>query len=149
MTATEIRAPGEADHAVWLQLWRGYQTFYKVDLPEAATRILWARLHDPAENVHGAIAWSGGSAVGLVHWLTHRSTWSAEDVCYLNDLFVTPETRGGGVGRALILHVYAAARAAGAVRVYWLTHESNTTAQTLYDKVAVRTGFIHYRHELG
>ena len=37
------------------------------------------------------------------------------------------------------------ARAAGASRVYWLTHETNTDARALYDKVADRPGFIQYR----
>ena len=36
-------------------------------------------------------------------------------------------------------------RAAGAGRVYWLTHESNDVARALYDKVAERSGFIQYR----
>jgi GNAT superfamily N-acetyltransferase len=145
----DIRAPIEADHAAWLPLWRAYQVFYKVDLPEAATTTLWARLLDPTEPVYAALAWRDGKAVGLAHWLTHRSTWSVADFCYLHDLYVAPETRLGGVGRALIEHVYAAAKADGCDRVYWLTHETNATAQALYNKVAVKTGFIHYGHGLG
>ncbi len=145
----DIRAPTEADHSAWLPLWRAYQVFYKVDLSEATTSALWARLLDPAEPVHAALAWREGQAVGLAHWLTHRSTWSVADCCYLNDLFVAPETRLGGVGRALIAHVYEAAKADGCDRVYWLTHETNATAQALYDKVAVKTGFIHYGHRFG
>jgi len=63
----------------------------------------------------------------------------------LQDLFVAPEARGGGVGRRLIEHVYDAARTAGCARVYWLTHETNHEAMTLYDKVAERSGFVQYR----
>jgi hypothetical protein len=37
------------------------------------------------------------------------------------------------------------ARGAGANRVHWLTHESNTDARALYEKVAERPGFIQYR----
>ncbi len=144
MSDLAIRPMEAADQAVWRSLWLGYQTFYRVDLPEEATATLWARMADPAEPVHGALAWRNGAAVGLAQWLTHRSTWSVADVCYLNDLFVAPDCRGGGVGRRLIAHVEAAARAAGCARVYWLTHESNATARALYDKVAARTGFIHY-----
>ena len=50
-----------------------------------------------------------------------------------------------GIGHALIEHVYADARRRGASRVYWLTHESNHTAMQLYDRIADRSGFIHYR----
>jgi GNAT superfamily N-acetyltransferase len=55
------------------------------------------------------------------------------------------ELRAKGVGRALIQHVYAAAADAGASRVYWLTHDSNSDAMLLYDRIADKTGFIQYR----
>jgi ribosomal protein S18 acetylase RimI-like enzyme len=45
----------------------------------------------------------------------------------------------------LIEAVYARADAAGAARVYWLTHETNATAIALYDRVATRSGFVQYR----
>jgi GNAT superfamily N-acetyltransferase len=57
---------------------------------------------------------------------------------------VVPEARGTGLGRALIAAVYREADARGADRVYWLTHETNTTARALYDRVARRSGYIHY-----
>ena len=50
-----------------------------------------------------------------------------------------------GVGRALIQHVYAAALEVGASRVHWLTHESNSDAMLLYDRIADKSGFIQYR----
>jgi len=50
-----------------------------------------------------------------------------------------------GLGRALIEAVEQEARAAGASRVYWLTHESNAVARALYDKLAESPGFIQYR----
>jgi hypothetical protein len=43
----------------------------------------------------------------------------------------------------------ATAREAGASRVYWLTHETNTQAMVLYDQVATRSGFVQYRRVLG
>ena len=51
------------------------------------------------------------------------------------------------LGRALIAAVAAAAKEAGAARVYWNTHETNAVARRLYDAVAVRSGFIQYRIE--
>ena len=53
--------------------------------------------------------------------------------------------RKAGLGRALIEAVYREARAAGASRVHWLTHETNATARALYDTLADRPGFIQYR----
>jgi ribosomal protein S18 acetylase RimI-like enzyme len=49
------------------------------------------------------------------------------------------------VGRALIEAVYARADAEGWARIYWHTHETNTAAQALYDRVAKKSGFIVYR----
>jgi GNAT superfamily N-acetyltransferase len=77
--------------------------------------------------------------------LYHRTTTSIAPTCYLQDLFTTEDARGKGVGRALIEGVYERARAAGASRVYWLTHDTNATAMQLYDKVAERSGFLQYR----
>ncbi|HEY9215658.1 MAG TPA: GNAT family N-acetyltransferase, partial [Ancylobacter sp.] len=81
------------DFAIWLPLWKGYQTFYEADIPESTTEVTWARMLDEAEPMFGALAFHDGRAVGLVHYLTHRSTWSEGNVCYLNDLFATPEMR--------------------------------------------------------
>ena len=140
----EITAVRPEDHAVWLQLWQGYLEFYETELTEEVTQYTFDRIVDPASGLYGAIAWESGRPVGLAHWLTHLATWSRGDYCYLEDLFVAPAVRGGGVGAALIAHVADAARDAGAEKVYWLTEESNETARRLYDRVAERTGFIHY-----
>ena len=69
--------------------------------------------------------------------------------CYLQDLFTAESARGQGIGRALIEAVYERARAAGASRVYWQTHETNRTAMLLYDRIAERSGFLVYRRNLG
>ena len=65
--------------------------------------------------------------------------------CYLEDLFVTPEARGLGVGRALIEGVYAEADLRGADRTYWATQEQNATARKLYDSIGTLTEFVQYR----
>jgi len=144
-TSLAIRPIGPGDRAAWLPLWRGYQAFYKVDLSDAVTDTTWTRLNDPAEPVDGALAWRGAEALGLVHHIRHRSAWTIGDYCYLQDLFVAKGTRGLGIGRRLIEHVYAAAQAAGCSRVHWLTHETNTDAMRLYDRIGERSGFVQYR----
>jgi GNAT superfamily N-acetyltransferase len=98
--------------------------------------------------VHALVAERDGRVIGLVHYLFHRATTMDGPICYLNDLFTAAEARGAGVGKALIEAVYDAARAAGATRVYWQTHETNQTAMRLYDQVAAKSGFLVYRKEL-
>jgi GNAT superfamily N-acetyltransferase len=145
MQPVKIKAPDNNDFEVWLPLWKGYQRFYKVEIPESVTLKTWARFLDPAEPMHAALAFVGEQALGLAHSIFHRSTWESGDDCYLQDLFVTQDARGSGIGRALIEHVYAEAQTRGALRVHWLTHESNHTARQLYDRLADRPGFIQYR----
>ncbi|MGB4072434.1 N-acetyltransferase family protein [Pseudomonas sp.] len=141
----EIRPVTHADHAAWLPLWQGYLDFYQSELPAAVSAMTWQRFLDPSEPTHAALAWHDGQALGLVQWIFHRSNWLVEHSCYLQDLFVSPGLRGTGVGRLLIEHVYAQAREAGAAKVHWLTHESNSTAMQLYDRIAERPGFVQYR----
>jgi GNAT superfamily N-acetyltransferase len=140
-----IRVALESDYENWLPLWKGYQSFYKTDIPDATTAMTWSRFHDPQEPMHCAVAEIDTKLVGLVHFIRHRSCWTPGDYVYLQDLFVEPGSRGGGVGRALIEYVYVAAAEFGASRVWWLTHESNADAMSLYDQIAERSGFIQYR----
>ncbi|MEO9191758.1 MAG: GNAT family N-acetyltransferase [Acetobacteraceae bacterium] len=144
-----VRAVTAEDHDAWMPLWRGYQAFYRVDIPAEVSAVTWTRFLDPAEPMWGALAFDGTRAVGMVHWLTHRSCWTIGDNCYLQDLFAAPDIRGKGIGRRLIEHVYAAARGMNCARVYWLTHETNSNAMLLYDRIAEKSGFVQYRKALG
>lgn len=122
-----------ADRARWDILARSYKTFYETVLSDAQYDETWQRLlHGDA--VYGCGAHLAGNLVGIAHYMFHTSTWST-DACYLQDLFVDEAVRGQGVARTLIEQVAQAARARGATRFYWLTHQNNTTARTLYDKV--------------
>jgi GNAT superfamily N-acetyltransferase len=67
-----------------------------------------------------------------------------QNICYLEDLFVDPATRGSGIGRALIHAVYTAADRAKTASVYWMTQEFNADGRALYDTLARRTSFIRY-----
>src|SRR4051812_46377546 len=102
------------DHDDWLSLWWAYLGFYETELSTEQTELTFARLIDPADAVHGVIARDeAGRAVGLVHWMTHPSTWAVGPYCYLEDLFVDPDARGSGVGAALIEQVRSWAAGSG------------------------------------
>ncbi len=143
-----IRPVEPTDRPRWEPLWQGYQTFYKVALSAEVTEITWRRFFDGLEPMHALVAEEGEALIGIVHYLFHRSTWMIGPICYLQDLFTAHAARGKGVGRALIEAVHKDAAAAGASRVYWHTHETNSTARLLYDKVATLSGFIQYRKEV-
>ena len=147
-----IRFVVRTDFPQWLPLWEGYNKFYgrsgQTALADEITRMTWARFFDAYEPVHALVAEDEGQLVGLVHYLFHRSTISIAPACYLQDLFTKESTRNKGIGRKLISAVYEQALLAGVARVYWHTHESNSSAMKLYDQVAERSGFVVYRKDI-
>lgn len=138
----------DQDFEHWLPLWQGYQDFYGISIADDVTRETWRRLLSSDVPMFSALAWHESKAVGMVNWVFHHSTWTTGNYCYLQDLFVDPDSRGCSVGRKLIEFVYEKGGQAGCSRVYWLTHESNDTAIHLYDQVADRPGFVQYRRQL-
>jgi GNAT superfamily N-acetyltransferase len=145
MSDFTIRDLAPADRAQWHPLWQGYLDFYETKLDDDITEVTFARLLDPAEPMFALVAERAGKLIGVVQCVIHRATWTKTHYCYLEDLFVAPDARDGGVGGALIAAVYAKADQLDATRVYWLTHETNATARVLYEAVGKRSGFIQYR----
>lgn len=135
----------QQDYADWLPIWKSYQVFYRVDIPDDITRLTWNRFLNPIEPIFGAVAKCDGKIVGLVHYLFHRSTWADTDYCYLEDLFVSEALRGQQIGKQLIEYVQQQARKRHSAHLYWHTHETNLRGQRLYDWVARKSGMIEYR----
>jgi GNAT superfamily N-acetyltransferase len=135
------------DKAIWLVLFKGYIEFYKSSVSDDVIDETFARLLSGKEGCHiGFVAVDEtDTPIGLAHVLFHRSTWSKTWYCYLEDLFVRPDIRAKGIGRALIEATYAEADARGATRTYWMTQEFNYRARGLYDQVATKSPFVQYR----
>jgi len=97
----------------------------------AQTRGLKAILDNPEV---GAIfiAREDGREIGMVNLLFNISTALGARVAVLEDLVVATEARGAGVGKALLAHAIAFARAVGCRRITLLTDHDNTRAQQLY-----------------
>jgi GNAT superfamily N-acetyltransferase len=145
MSPVEISPVRISERQRWQELWIAYQRFYGVELSEAVTESTWQRMHDG--RIHGLGARDRADRlIGIVHFLYHEDTWSMARACYLQDLYVDETVRGGGCGRKLIEAVNAAALAAGANSPYWLTHETNSVARRLYERVARNHGFVQYTY---
>ena len=145
MSDVTIRPIVASDKAEWRRLWTAYLDFYEASVTEDVYETTFERLlGDDPNDFNGFIAEVDAKPVGLTHYLFHRHCWRVENVCYLQDLFADPHVRGKGVGRALIEAVYAAADAAGAPSVYWLTQDFNADARKLYDRIGTVTPFIKY-----
>jgi GNAT superfamily N-acetyltransferase len=135
-----------SDKGVWEALFRAYIDFYQRAEPSEMYERAW-RAFQVDTHLHAFGAKLDGRLVGITHFFVHPNT-SGPDVCYLQDLFTAPDERGKGVARALIAAVVNWAQARGCARVYWHTQSSNSTARTLYDKVAENRGFIRYQVDL-
>ena len=142
--AMEIRDARAEDLEQWMPLWEGYLTFYKVTIAPEITRATWARILDPMNRLTCRVAENEGKLVGFAHHHTHLTTWDVRPVAYLEDLFVSPDARGLGVGRALIDDLVALGKIKDWASVYWITADDNLTAQKLYDSYNKRDPFQRY-----
>src|ERR1700756_564984 len=116
----EIRPLEARDRAQWNALWSEYLRFYRQHLPTEVTDGTFARLIDARAPLQGLVAERGDTLAGFVHYQFHPTSWSLRDSCYLEDLYVDEQARGGGVGRALIPAGYEAAGRAQAGSGYLL-----------------------------
>ena len=144
-----VRPAQVTDIRTWLTLWRGYCAALDGTVSDVITEGVWRRILAPEEPVWCLLAGPvGGEPVGFVNYILHPGTWSLQPVCYLEDLFVTSEARGGGAGRTLIEGLVSLGKRHGWRRIYWHTHEDNYRARTLYDRLAPRTDYVRYDIEL-
>ncbi len=148
MSAVTIRPAVATDEIAWRRLWAGYIAFYRGTVSEEITAATWQRLLDPASAMHALVAEQNGMVIGMTNFVFHESTWDTRPICYLQDLYVDPDARGGGAAKKLILACEEAAKAKGAFRVYWQTQEYNAPARSLYDTITPRSSFIVYRKNI-
>lgn len=129
LSTLKVREIEQADYDNWKPLWDGYNAFYGREgptaLPDKITQTTWQRFFDSKEPVCALVVVVDGTLVGIAHYLYHRNTIHVEPLCYMQDLYTLPKSRGQGIGRALVQGVYERAGADGFGRVYWHTKESN------------------------
>ena len=137
-----------SDKPSWDPLWQGYLKFYETELSDDQSELTWNRLLDPNFNLYCLVAEVDGAIQGMTHYSFQNSTWAPKNYCYLEDLFVEPSLRGGGIGRLLIDSVKKIAEGAGSSRLYWNTDATNETARKLYDSYELESGKVQYRIRL-
>ncbi|MBA3380143.1 MAG: GNAT family N-acetyltransferase [Chloroflexia bacterium] len=140
-----VRRIRPEDEMAWRELWAGYLAFYETTLPDVVTDTTWARIISTDETFQAIVAELEGAVIGFANVVLHDFTWSDRPAGLLHDLFVPPEIRGSGAGRALIRHVIDQGKREGWNRVYWMTKEDNDVARRLYDTFVPADGFVRYR----
>ncbi len=137
-----LRKLAPADKSQWLELWAGYLAFYEHELTPEQTELSWQRLLGSSDGVNALVAEHAGELVGLAHYFWTPSTWQQNQDLYLEDLFVSPEVRGRGVGKRIIEELIQICKDAGGSKVHWQTHHTNKTAISLYQKLGQQSEFI-------
>ena len=146
MATPRIEPIAESQFETLLPMIDAYQRFYEVkDVDTGRNREFFRRFIAPSEDGLLLGAWEGERLVGYACLYWFFSSTKAAETVLLNDLFVDPETRGGGVGRALIDASLEVARERGARHLEWNTAPGNHTAQRLYDSTgAERSTWLNY-----
>lgn len=92
-------------------------------------------LFGPQPCAEALLAELGGQATGFALFFQNYSTFLTKPGIYLEDLFVLPEYRGKGIGKALITHVAALAIDRGCGRFEWSVLDWNESAIAFYEKI--------------
>ena len=134
-----IRDARAADEAGFRRLWDGYLAFYHVTLDPAVTDQTWSRILDPASPLSARLAVdSAGTVRGFAVWHHHIATWHLANDLYLEDLFVRPEARGAGLGKALLAHLAKLALERGCARFEWWVLDWNEPSIGFYKGLGAR-----------
>ena len=102
------------------------------DAVEVTPEILAAQLQQPQPPFSCLLLEHDGTPIGFALYFFNYSTWRGAPGLYLEDLYVTPEHRGAGHGRALLVHLAAIAHARGCARMEWVVLDWNTPAMEFY-----------------
>ena len=143
---TDISRASISDLAELHPLVEKYREFYKQPENPKTVQFLTDRLENDEAVVF--IARVDGNPVGFTMIYPTFSTVSLSPVWLLNDLYVTETSRGQGVANLLMDAAEAAAREAGATRIFLRTAHDNTPAQALYESRGWKQDEVFRRYDL-
>jgi GNAT superfamily N-acetyltransferase len=136
MTEFEIRNTTEADLPVILQLIRDLATYERAPDAVVATEAgLREVLFGAKPSAEVLLALENAEPVGFAVYFFNFSTWLGRPGLYLEDLFVRPEKRGKGYGRALLERLAQIAKERGCGRMEWAVLDWNEPAIQFYRKL--------------
>jgi|SRR5687767_11566436 GNAT superfamily N-acetyltransferase len=139
MSDIRIEPATEADVPLMLQLIKDLAEYERLaDEVVATEAMVRESFFGPVPHAKAVIARIGGDAVGFAIWFSTYSTFLSKPGIYLEDLFVLPDWRGKGVGRALLQHLARIAVEQGCGRIEWSVLNWNETAIRFYRNIGAR-----------
>jgi GNAT superfamily N-acetyltransferase len=134
-----IRTGEPSDVPLIADLIRGLARYEKLEHEVTMTEeLLASNLFGPRRYAETLIAEDGGAPIGFALFFHNFSTFLAKPGIYLEDLFVIPEQRGGGVGRALLQRLAMIAVERGCGRLEWAVLDWNRDAIGFYERLGAR-----------
>ena len=138
-SAFTIRAATESDVPLILELIRALATYERAPHEVTATpEILKETLFGKKPSAEVLLLFENDVAAGFALFFHNFSTWIGRPGLYLEDLFVRPEHRGKGYGRALLIHLAKIARDRGCGRMEWAVLNWNEPAIQFYRKLGAK-----------
>ncbi|ACY31393.1 MULTISPECIES: GNAT family N-acetyltransferase [Comamonas] len=148
MSQLHIRPATEQDIDLILHFVRELAIYEKAEhevkaTPDHVRRTLFCA--NPS--VFGLICEIEGKAVGFAVYFFNYSTWQGQHGLYLEDLYITPDARGHGAGKALLQHLARIAMEKDCGRFEWSCLDWNTPSIKFYDSLGAlpQTEWIRYR----
>jgi GNAT superfamily N-acetyltransferase len=142
MSSRNIRAAGPADVPAILHLIRALAEYEKLSSEVEATETKLTQSLFPggttAAAAHCILVEADGAIAGFALYFFNYSTFLARPGLYLEDLFVQPEFRGRGLGKALLLHLAKIANQRGCGRMEWCVLDWNEPAIEFYESLGAR-----------
>ncbi len=137
---SQVRPVAPADVATVCQLIRELAAYERA---EQEVEITEAQLHEALFNPHPALFGhvgldTEGEVVGFALWFLNFSTWRGSHGIYLEDLYVRPEHRGTGLGRALLAELARVCVRRGYRRLEWWVLDWNAPAIGFYRAAGAR-----------
>jgi len=131
--SVSIRAARQSDVGILHALIRGLAEYEKLAAQVVGTaEDLQRELFSDRPVIEAVIAWDNETALGFALYFHNYSTFLARRGLYLEDLFVVPEARGRGIGKALIRHCARVAVERGCGRFEWAVLDWNQPAIEFY-----------------
>ncbi len=133
---TDIRPATATDVPLILRFVRELAEFEREpDAVKATEPMLHDALFGPQAVAEAVIAEIDGTPMGFALFFRNFSTWTGKPGLYLEDLYVTPEARGAGVGTVLLRHLAKIAYDRGYARFEWAVLDWNMPAIDFYEKM--------------
>ena len=143
-----VRPVRDEDFEQWRTLYGKYAAFYRVAQSETMAQQVWSWLCDPAHEVSGLVVeHDGHTLLGLAHFRPFARPLSATTGCFLDDLFVDPESRGAGAADLMLTELARIASINNWSVVRWITADDNYRGRGKYDQYATRTHWVTYDME--